>query len=304
MSKPCIALVTAVAARETDADLPPLEAALRDAGAAVTVAEWDRPREWSGFDLALLRSPWDYPQRLAEFLDWAGSVSLVTRLSNSLPTVTWNSDKHYLRDLERSGVATVPTRFVEPGESAQPGITELLRDPAVREFVVKPAVAGGSQDASRFGREDVTDAATHALRLLAANRSVMIQPYLDRVDEQGETALIFFRGEFSHAIRKGPLLRRKQTSTALFAKEAITARVPEPAEMRLAEKALAVAPFGTPLYARVDLIRDGAGEPVLLELELLEPSLFFTYAPGSAERFAAVVLDEARRSSGRLQTRE
>jgi O-ureido-D-serine cyclo-ligase len=294
MSKPSIALVTAVAARHLDEDLPPLESALRNAGAKVTVAEWDRPHDWSRSDIALLRSTWDYTQRLPEFFAWAGKVAGETTLLNPLPVVQWNSDKHYLRDLADKGVPTVPSSFIEPGENAHLRIADLLSDPAVNEFVVKPAVGAGSRDAQRFGREEQEDAARHASNMLTEKRSVLLQPYLGKVDEHGETALMYFQGEFSHAIRKGPLLKRKEgPTTELFAKEAITARVPDAAELGVAARALLALPFETPLYARVDLIRDQQGDPVVLELELIEPSLFFPFSAGSAEGFAAVVMKRA-----------
>ena len=295
MSKPTIALVTAAAARDVDEDLPPLESALRKAGADLTIAEWDRPRDWSRFDIALLRSTWDYPQRLAEFLDWAEAVSQQTKLLNPLPVVKWNSDKHYLRDLAAKGVPTVLTKFIEPDQHPERQITELLSQPDVAEFVVKPAVGAGSRDAQRFGREEREDAARHAQRMLNDKRSVLLQPYLSNVDQLGETALLYFEGEFSHAIRKGPLLKRKEgPTTELFAKETISARVPDAAELRVGAQALQAAPFETLLYARVDLIRDQQGEPVVLELELIEPSLFFPFALGSAERFAAAVVRRAK----------
>jgi glutathione synthase/RimK-type ligase-like ATP-grasp enzyme len=291
MSKPTIALVTAEAARDLDEDLPPLESALRNAGAEVVIAEWDRPHDWSRFDIALLRSTWDYPQRLAEFFDWAGEVSRKTKLLNPLQVVKWSSDKHYLAELVRDGVPTVLTKFIEPGESAPWRIGELLDEPDVDEFVVKPAIGAGSRDAQRFGPEEKEDAAEHAQRMLNEKRSVMVQPYLSRVDEYGETALIYFEGKFSHAIRKGPLLKRKEgPTTELFAKESITARVPDAAELRVGARAMQAMPFETPLYARVDLIRDEKGEPVVLELEMIEPSLFFPFAGGSAERFAGAVI--------------
>jgi O-ureido-D-serine cyclo-ligase len=294
MSKPTIALVTATAARDLDEDLPPLESALRNAGAEVVIAEWDRPHDWSRFDIALLRSTWDYPQRLAEFFDWAGAVSAKTQLLNPLQVVKWSSDKHYLNDLVRADVPTVLTRFIEPGESAPSRIAELMGEPDVHEFVVKPAIGAGSRDAQRFGPEEKGDAAEHAQRMLSEKRSVMLQPYLSRVDEYGETALIYFEGKFSHAIRKGPLLKRKEGPTSeLFAKETITARVPDAAELRVGARAMQAMPFETPLYARVDLIRDEKGEPVVLELEMVEPSLFFPFAGGSAERFAAAVIRRA-----------
>jgi len=191
MSKPTIALVTAEAARDLDEDLPPLESALRNAGADVTIAEWDRPHEWRRFDLALLRSTWDYPQRLPEFFDWAAQVSTQTKLLNPLSVVKWSSDKHYLRDLVRANVPTVLTKIIEPGESAPWRIAELLSEPNVYEFVVKPAIGAGSRDAQRFGPEEKEAAAEHAQRMLAEKRSVLLQPYLSRVDEHGETALIY-----------------------------------------------------------------------------------------------------------------
>ena len=296
MSKPTIALVTAEAARTLDEDLPPLESALRNAGADVVIAEWDRPHDWSRFDIALLRSTWDYPQRLSEFFDWAGQVSTRTKLLNPLSVVKWSSDKHYLRDLAHANVPTVLTKFIEPGESAPWRIAEFLGEPNVNEFVVKPAIGAGSRDAQRFGAEEKDEAAEHAQRMLSEKRSVLLQPYLSRVDDYGETALIYFDGQFSHAIRKGPLLKRKEgPTTELFAKEAIMARVPDAAELSVGARALQSIPFETPLYARVDLIRDQRGEPVVLELELIEPSLFFPFEAGSAERFAKAVLRRAKR---------
>lgn len=293
MSQPRIALVTATAARDLDEDMPSLESALRNAGADVTIAEWDRPHDWSRFDIALLRSTWDYPQRLAEFFAWAEAVSRQTKLLNPLPVVTWSSDKHYLGHLAKRNVPTVLTQFIEPGE--RPSFTELLSQPGVDEFVVKPAVGAGSRDAQRFGREEVDDAARHAQRMLNEQRSVLVQPYLSRVDELGETALIYFEGQFSHAIRKGPLLKRKEgPTTELFAKETITARVPDDTELQAGALALRAMPFETPLYARVDLIRDENGMPVVLELEMIEPSLFLPFEARSAATIAAAVMRRAQ----------
>jgi O-ureido-D-serine cyclo-ligase len=117
-----------------------------------------------------------------------------------------------------------------------------------------------------------------------------LQPYLSRVDEEGEAALIFFGGEFSHSIRKGALLKPAGGATAaLFAPEIISPRVAAADELQLARQALAAMPFAMPLYARVDLIRDVRGQPLLLELELIEPSLFFAQAPQAAARFAACI---------------
>jgi len=205
----------------------------------------------------------------------------------------WNTDKHYLADLERAGVAIVPSAFVEPGADAAAAVDAFLAGPAnAAEFVVKPAIGAGSRDAQRHARADRTRAIAHVARLIDAGRSALLQPYLDRVDAHGETALIHFDGAFSHAIRKGPLLLRGEGPTdALFAPEHITPRTPDAAERELAARALVAVPFAQPLaYARVDLIHDADGAPRLLELELAEPSLFFAHGAGSARRFAQVLL--------------
>jgi len=205
----------------------------------------------------------------------------------------WNTDKHYLADLERAGVAIVPSAFAEPGADAREALDAFLAAHAdAAEFVVKPAIGAGSRDAQRHARADRERAIAHVARLCDAGRSALLQPYLDSVDAHGETALIHFDGVFSHAIRKGPLLLRGEGPTdALFAPEHISSRAPDAAERELAARALTAIPFAKPLaYARVDLIRDADGAPRLLELELAEPSLFFAHGEGSARRFAQVLL--------------
>lgn len=291
-----VALVTAAAALALDEDLAPLDAALHALGLDVSVAEWDDASvDWSRFDLALLRSTWDYSTRLAEFLAWIDRVSAATTLLNPREVVRWNTDKHYLAHLANAGVPIVPSTFVEPGEDAAAKLDAFLARGG-DEFVVKPSVGAGSRDAQRHARGERDAALAHATRLLDANRSVLLQPYLARVDAHGETALLFFDGRFSHAIRKGPLLRRGEGPTrALFATEHITPREASADEIAVAEKTLAAIPFAQPLlYARVDLIHDDAGAPCVLELELSEPSLFFAQAPGAAERFAEAIAARAR----------
>lgn len=291
-----IALVTAAAARNLDEDLGPLDAAMRAAGVAPSIIEWDDEAiDWSAFGLTVLRSTWDYSTRLPEFLRWIDRISPQTTLVNPREVVRWNTDKHYLAQLANAGVPVVPSTFVEPGEDARRALDAFLAD-AGDEFVVKPSVGAGSRDAQRYGREEHLAAIAHATRLLDANRSVLLQPYLARVDAHGETALIFFAGAFSHAIRKGPLLKRGEGPTrALFATEHITPRSPSAEEIAVAGRTLAAMPFGALLYARVDLIHDDDGAPRVLELELTEPSLFFAHAPGSAERFARAIVERAKR---------
>ena len=297
-----MARVSARAARHLDEDLPPLLAALAAAGLEAAVADWDDPEvDWAAYRLAILRSTWDYTQRLAEFLAWADRTAARTSLINPPAVIRWNTDKHYLGDLARAGVPVVPTRFVEPGARAAEELSGFLTaEEGTAEWVVKPAVGAGSRDAARYACGEERTASDHIDRLLHAGRSVLLQPYLDQVDLHGETALIYFGGQFSHAIRKGPLLQPATAPTsALFLEERITPRLPAAEELALADRVLSALPFATPLYARVDLIRSASGEPQVLELELTEPSLFFAHAPGAARRFADQITFASARAAAR-----
>jgi glutathione synthase/RimK-type ligase-like ATP-grasp enzyme len=292
---PIIALVTARAARGLDEDHVPLEAALKRAGAEPHLVDWDDANvDWSQFDVAVLRSTWDYADRLEEFVAWAERAAQATALLNPLDVVRWNTDKHYLAALADAGVPIIPSEFVEPGADPTKAIAHFLANHDPDEFVVKPAVGAGSRDVFRYGPAETHVAASHAQKLLSENRSVVFQPYLDSVDAAGETALLYFEGQFSHAIRKGPLLRRNQDALkTLFAPEKISPRTPGDDELQVGNQALSAIPFAVPLYARVDLIRDADGAPRVLELELTEPSVFLDHAPGSADHFARIILSRA-----------
>jgi len=304
-----MALVTARRALELDPDMPVLVAALRDAGADVETPCWDDPDvDWTRYGAALLRSTWDYADRIDEFLAWCDRCSHLTRLLNASSVVRWNTDKHYLAHLARVGVAVVPTRFVEPGACARTELEAFLaggpqsltigRSEGFDEFVVKPAIGAGSRDAARYQRSELARAIEHVDRLIATGRSLLLQPYLSRVDEDGETAVLYLGGRFSHAIRKGPLLRRGAAMVeGLFAPEEIRPREAGREELDVAAAAYAAIPFAAPCYARIDLLRDTRGTPVVLELELTEPSLFLAHAPGAAAAFAAHLVQRVREST-------
>ena len=280
-----IALVTAAVARVHDADLTPTEHALRARGLTTEVVEWDDPDvEWGGFGVALVRSPWDYTQRLPEYLAWIERAAAVTTLVNEPAVLRWCSDKHYLAELTDVGAPVIPTTFVHPGDA--------IVLPDAPEFVVKPAVSAGSRDTERHSHEGRAAAILHVERLLTDGRDVVIQPYVASVDERGETAVICFDGEPSHAIRKGPILLDgiRATVDDLYAAEDITPRVATAEELAVAQRVLAALPFDEPpTYARIDLVEDPGRGPLVLEVEANEPSLFFAEAPGAVDRYAAAV---------------
>lgn len=303
-----LALVTAIAATGHDDDLAPLLDACAKVGVHARAVAWDDPTiSWRQFDAALLRSPWDYTERLPEFLAWCDRLDQHIPLLNPVHVVRWNTDKHYLSDLMTTGVPVVATTFVEPDAEPLLALQAFLAVDSAPEFVVKPAISAGARDTQRYSRAQEFAAGNHIARLLDQGRSAMLQPYLAAVDNIGETALIYFDGRFSHAIRKGALLQRDAAATDTpFAAGDITSHEATPSELTLADRVLAAASrllqLGEPLsYARVDLIRDDEGHPRLLELELTEPSLFFAQSPGSAERFAAILAD--RLGSGTVRTR-
>lgn len=267
-----IALATCSHFPTGDGDDALLAEALPEARWAI----WDDPAvDWDEFDLVVIRSTWDYQERHDEYLRWVRSVP---RILNPLEVIEWNTDKRYLAEVP----GAVPTSFLAPGESfAAPS----------GEYVVKPSVSAGSRDTARFVPGDEDRAAALVARIHAGGRTAMVQPYLHAVDDVGETALLYFDGTYSHAIRKGAILRRgAEPTTEVFAAETIEPRDAPPDERELADRVVAFVRerFGDLAYTRVDLVRGDDG-PQLLELELTEPSLFFLQAPGGAQRFAAAI---------------
>ncbi|MGH8860419.1 MAG: ATP-grasp domain-containing protein [Jatrophihabitantaceae bacterium] len=259
--------------------------ALAASNVAAAFAVWNDPSvDWT-HATTVLRSTWDYTLRRSAFLDWAHALPA---LHNPAALVAWNSDKVYLHELADAGVAVTPTTVVPPG--SEPTF------PSDTEFVVKPSVGAGSRGAGRFSPPAANAAAVHVRSLHDAGRTVLIQPYLAGVDDAGETALIYADGDFSHAIRKGPMLTGGVAhdiaeTSGLYVEENIASRDPSPDELSLGAQALAFlrSRFGsTPLYARVDLLPTPSG-PVVIELELTEPSLFLDQADGAVERMAAAI---------------
>lgn len=273
-----VALLTAAGA--DDADLPPLVEAFALRGVRAEACRWDAAHDWSAFDAAVIRSTWDYTARLAEFLAAIGRIDQQTRLYNSGSLVRWNVDKAYLIDIAAAGLAVIPTQRFVPQQSLQ------LSWPIDRDFVLKPAVGAGARGARKFAAgSDPTEIQAHARALWAEGTAVLVQPYLAQVEQRGERALVYVDGRYSHSLTKQALLRHGLAEQrGLYAPEQISAATPSAAELRLAEAVLSWVSerYQRALYARVDLIADDDGAPRLLELELIEPSMFYAHAPPGA----------------------
>ena len=298
-----LALATCAELPELDPDDQLLRSALVARGIAVDAVVWDDPTvDWASYQHVVVRSTWDYTERQAQFVDWTRRVEQTSELLNPADVIAWNTDKTYLRDLEERGLPIVPTIWLDPERNmSSRAINSRL--PAFGEFVIKPTVSAGSRDTGRYDASATQQrmlAITHAKNLMAVGRKVMLERYLRAVDTSGETGLVYLDGKFSHAVRKSALLsgpfREGDLEGALYRGEVIAPREPTVAERELGDRvvtALAdVFPaLGRPLlYARIDVIPDDDGNPVILEVELTEPSLFLEHGgPGSVERAAAAV---------------
>ena len=265
---------------------------VRAAGIAVDEVCWDDESiDWSMYDHVVIRSTWDYHRRYNEFMQWVRSVSSVSTMSNSLDVITWNTDKHYLAEVAAMGLPVVPTVFIEPGHDDWPDqVHDLL---AHGDVVVKPAISAGSNDTERHS--NINAAQQHISELLSAQRSVMLQPYMDDVDVESETGLVFIDGKFSHAFAKGALLaQEKNMSGGLYAEEEIGVRQPTAEQLLIGERAVKwlTSRFGKLLYARVDLLPTAQG-PVIIEIELTEPSLYLLLHPNAASELANALISHS-----------
>ncbi len=278
-----IAFVSAAPFRQLDEDLPLLLDAATQRGIEAGIAHWDDPAvDWSTYDSVIVRSCWDYINRRDEFLAWTASIP---NLHNSHDVISWNTDKIYLRQLEAAGVPIIETRWnIAPGDD----IGEH------DEWVVKPTVSAGSKDTARWTSRD--DVYAHSAELVGAGRTSMTQPYIASVDDEGETAMLFFGGTFSHAIRKGAILAKGEgvRQDRDGRGENPLAREPSDAQHAIAAQALAATDeiLGRSaglMYARVDLVTAADGSPLVIELELTEPSLFLPWSNGGAERLVDAI---------------
>ncbi len=245
--------------------------------------------DWSAYDLVLASGAWDNIHRVEEFLSWADRVAAAgVPVCNSPATLRWNIDKRYLRDLERSGVPVVPTVWMEPS-TPSPEIDLVPLGAPDGEIVVKPSVSGGGYRTARYQAHEHRAALAHVAELAASGRTAMVQPYEQRVDTEGETALVYVGGAFSHALHKEPMIRRGTgPRDSLIENQVVTAATAKPAQRAVAEQALTAAEriLGPTTYARVDLVETHDRGPAVLELELLDPVLFLMHHPEGALRLA------------------
>jgi glutathione synthase/RimK-type ligase-like ATP-grasp enzyme len=280
-----IALATMRGGSHADDESALLIVALAERGVRAALVPWDEERDWSRVPLVVLRSPWDYFDRHAEFVAWVRATGRATRFLNPPELVAWNAHKGYLAELAGAGVPVVPTSLVARGSAPEDQAAALaVHGPRV---VIKPAISAGARGTILV--DAASDAAREHLAALVADGEALVQPYLPAV-ERGEVSLLLFGGELSHALRKLP------ADGDFRVQEMHGGRVvdhePTAAELEVARLVLAAAPHA-PTYARIDLVTTDEG-PLLMEAELVEPELFLGREPAAAGRFADLLVDALR----------
>ncbi len=267
---------------EPDPDEEPLLAALAGHGVRARMVAWSAPEEdWDAPVPTVVRSTWDYLHHPDEFLAWIERAARAAPLWNPAAVLRWNVNKFYLRELAAEGFPIVPTAFLARGEHTR--LAAVLAERDWDDVVVKPAVSAASFGTLRVraGNADERTRGEQHLADLLATRDALVQRYAPAVETSGERALVWIDGELTHAVRKCPRFagEGESVSGALAIAED---------ERALAERLL--ARFGRELlYARVDVVRDEHGAPRLMELELLEPSLFLAQHPPALARLAAAL---------------
>ncbi len=277
-----VALASCHVLPEPDPDQAPIEAAIAATGLSVATWAWDDPSvDWSRARCVVLRATWNYPWMLGQFTEWLDRVSKQAKLLNPAGLVRWNMHKRYLLDLADAGVPTTPTAVLPRG--AGTSLESLLAARGWSDVVVKPAVSAGSFRTLRVRPGELEAGEAHLLALLE-ERDVLVQPYLKSVEGHGERALVWIDGQVTHAIRKTVRWQGEDESVSDGAMPI------SEAEHALADLAIAAArEHGEPLYARIDMAPGDDGAPILMELELIEPSLFFPQGPAGLARYAAAL---------------
>ncbi|MEW5850291.1 MAG: hypothetical protein AB2A00_15990 [Myxococcota bacterium] len=279
-----VGLVTCLQMPEPDGDREALQAAVARQGVAADWVSWDDPDvDWGTYALLVLRSTWNYHRYHEAFLAWVDRAAATTRLLNPAHVVKWNSHKGYLAELDARGVPVTPTEHLRRGSRIK--LVEVCARRGWRDVVIKPAVSAGSFKTMRGGTGNMVEAEAFLVGMLA-ERDMLVQPYLTSVEEHGERSLIYVDGELTHSIRKTPRFAHEH--------EKVSGAMPIPTEERQVAEQVMEPLRREVLYARVDLARDERGQPMVMELELIEPSLFLMEYPPALERLADAIVARVR----------
>lgn len=252
--------------------------ALRANGHRVTRLSWSDPEfDWASTKAIIFRTTWDYFDRFKEWKTWLASTSELTQMINPYELINWNMDKHYLHDLNERGINIPPTRYIEIGEETS--IKVLYAETGWTDCILKPCVSGASRHTYKLNPENL-QAHEEIFQKLIAKEAMMLQPFQQDIITRGEVSLMVMGGEYTHAVLKmakpGDFRVQDDFGGTVHLYD------PSPEEIAFSEKAVAACD-PQPTYARVDIIKDNYGQLALIELELIEPELWFRLKPEAAE---------------------
>ena len=258
--------------------------ALAERGLQAIRADWaDENFAWQEAKVAVFRTTWDYFDRFTEFTRWLDKTRRLTHFVNPYSLIKWNLDKHYLLELQANGVNIPATIFIEPGATTT--LAEVIGPTGWPEVILKPAVSGAARHTYRIKAARIADY-EKVFQQLTAREAMMVQPFQQSVPDKGEIALMYFNGKYSHAVLK------KAKAGDFRVQDDFGGTVhpykPTAAEIALGEKAISIC-RPTPVYGRVDILEDNAGNPAIGEVELIEPELWFRMYPPAARLMAAAL---------------
>ncbi len=264
--------------------------ALRNLNIDTDVISWDADVDWSVYDACLLRSVWDYHERVDAFNHWLTGLENITEVINHVDVVRWNQNKKYLSELADFGITIAPTEWLSVEHEFD--LATWSQQQNATHFFLKPVIGADSSGTLKFenSKEGLETAQQH-LDLWLPQVDMMLQPYLPQVETYGETSAIYFAGSLAHAVRKVPVTGDYRVQDTFGATD--TAYQLTAVEMALSKACLNFLEqkFSTVVYARFDFLHDDQGSAYLNEAELIEPSLFFAHGPESADMFAQAIKD-------------
>ncbi|OEK03607.1 hypothetical protein BFP97_19715 [Roseivirga sp. 4D4] len=255
--------------------------ALQAKGYRVSRKSWSDPEfDWSNTKAIIFRTTWDYFDRFEEWKSWLAHTSKLTQMINSYELIEWNMDKHYLGDLEKQGINIPPTRYIEIGEETS--LAQLTSETGWKDCILKPCISGAARHTYKLNADNLNDHEA-ILQELIAKEAMMLQPFQKNIVEKGEVSLMVMGGTFTHAVLKvaKPGDFRVQDDFG----GTVQLYDPSQEEIAFAEKVVKACD-PQPTYARVDIIRDNNDQLALIELELIEPELWFRLYPKAARILA------------------
>ena len=298
MSKPKVTLATAASMPNLYPDENGLLDALAQRGIDPQIKVWSDPDvDWDDAGMVVVRSVVDYAEDRKNFLKWARSVP---RILNQADVLTWNSDKHYLQELEKRGLPTIPTTWIPAAKKFEKRQVHA-RFPAFGDFVVKPAVSSGVRDIGRYSSNSLKqrqDAIGQAMDLLADDRDVMVQRYQEAIDIHGEVSLVFFNGLLSHAVQKKALLHPSEVTDRKIREVVVSAHTPTDQQLGWGEQIrIAIHDYVRSrlgrdeqfLFNRVDVVPDGEGSFMVMEIALVDADLYLDATPEAMSNFADAI---------------